>query len=84
MADGGPAEAEQSAGRLFLDAQGRRWKVTFSRVDDGGALQFDCLSDSRLPGRVMSVASALSLLGVSDEALRIYLHDAPNLERLTE
>jgi hypothetical protein len=79
-----PTTPAEPAGRIFRDAAGRRWRVTFSVLDGEGILEFVCLGESREPARVMSTASGFSFVGITDAALRDWLASAPKLGTLHE
>jgi hypothetical protein len=84
MEEGGPPDANASAGRIFQDGAGRRWRANFSSADGESVLEFTCLEESREPSRAMAVASGFSFTGISDQSLRNWLAGAPRLGRLTE
>jgi hypothetical protein len=84
LADGNQTAPGESVGRVFRDADGRRWRVNFSVADGEGVLQFTCLGESREPTRVMSTATGFSFVGITDTALRDWLATAPKLGTLHE
>jgi hypothetical protein len=65
--------------RVFTDDEGRLWSAALEQRDHpGGALVFRCISDGRQSVRAMAVDPA-ALDDAVDDALRVWLYNAPRI-----
>ncbi|HSQ32709.1 MAG TPA: hypothetical protein VLN49_22795 [Gemmatimonadaceae bacterium] len=64
--------------RVFADDMGRLW----SAARTGGVLVFNCISETRHAGRALAVELTKLDDSVSDDALRAWLEQAPNIGTL--
>lgn len=64
--------------RVFADDLGRLW----SAARAGGVLVFNCISETRHAGRALAVELTNLDDSVSDDALRAWLEQAPNIGTL--
>ena len=64
--------------RVFADDSGRLW----SAAPSGGVLVFNCISETRHAGRALAVELTTLDDSVSDDALRAWLEQAPNIGTL--
>ena len=65
--------------RVFTDAQGRLWSAAFEERDNPDpALVFRCISDGRQSVRALAV-DPVALRDAVDDALRVWLHNAPRI-----
>ena len=64
--------------RVFADDLGRLW----SAARTGGVLVFNCISETRHAGRALAVELTTLDDSVSDDALRAWLEQAPNIGTL--
>lgn len=65
--------------RVFTDDEGRLWSAAFEERDEpASALVFRCISDGRQSVRALALDPG-SLTDAVDDALRVWLHNAPRI-----